>query len=563
MSVGFSILAHENLHRVAQLAGALASAGFPVVLHIDAGAPQADFDRLRARLSAHPNILFSPRIRAAWGEFSLVKAQINAVETLLGHYPALGHVCQISGDSLPTRPLAEFSSFLAAHPETDFIESVTAGAAHWIKGGLEHERFTLYFPFNWKKHRRLFDMAVAVQRRFGLRRKLPSGMVAHIGSQWWVLRAQTLRTILSDPRRNEYDRFFKHCWIPDESYFQTLARLHSQKIESRSLCYARFDYEGKPVVLYDDHLAGLQNLDSFFARKIWAGADALYTHLLDQTRPTLPRQPAKREAFLRHVAQVERRRLEGRRGLMMQARHVGPRAGHTRDTAVPYLVLQGLDPVFENLQAWILAHTGQRAMGRIYHPDGAIFAQNQTVGPGGLTALAVVRDYRPAEFLRNFVWAQRDMLPTFAFDLNDNHKVTRSIEADPNARILHVRSAWLLDMMRDPDPEPAALRDMAAMALAREKEHLAHVMRESSPARALILPLGQVLANPRCILEPLVHLATRAPAPDTLDLPAMHMPEGLGQFISRLKNAGVNLTYQDDGLDLRSDAQRKRTRLLA
>ena len=563
MSVGFSILAHRDLARVAKLAATLAKSAGPVVLHVDAATPQVEFDRLRATLSAHENILFSPRVRAAWGEFSLVEAQIAAVQTLLARYPALGHICQLSGDSLPTRPLAEFVAFLDAHPDTDFIESVTAGAAHWIKGGLEHERFTLYFPFNWKKRRRLFDMSVALQRRFGVKRKLPEGMVAHIGAQWWVLRSATLRAILSDPRRAEYDAFFKRSWIPDESYFQTLARQHSQKIESRALCYARFDYEGKPVILYDDHLAGLQNLDSYFARKIWAGADALYTHLLDQTRPALPRQPAQREAFLRHVATVERRRLEGRRGLMMQARHVGPRARYTRDTAVPYLVLQGLDSVFEDLQPWILDQTGQRAMGRIFHPKGALFENDQPVGPGGLTALSVVRDYRPAEFLRNFVWAQRDGLPIFAHDLSDNNKVARIIEADPNARILHVRSAWLLDMMRQPNPDPVALRDQAATALAREKQHLANVLRESSPARALILPLGHVLANPMNILGPVVQLVTHQPAPQTLQPPPMRMPEGLGQFITQLKNAGVNLTYSDDGLDLRSDAKRQRARLLA
>ena len=93
-------------------------------------------------------------------------------------------------------------------------------------GGLDHERFTLSFPFAWKKHRYLFDRYVEFQRAFGLRRKVPDGLVPHMGSQWWCLTRQTLSAILQDPERPKYDRFFKRVWIPDESYYQTLSRIY-------------------------------------------------------------------------------------------------------------------------------------------------------------------------------------------------------------------------------------------------------------------------------------------------------------------------------------------------
>lgn len=563
MSVGYSILVHREFARVAQLAAALALADCPVVLHVDAATKQADFDWLRARLARHENILFSPRFRSSWGQFSLVRAQLGAAELLLERYPDLGHVCQLSGDCLPTRPLAEFTTYLASKPEVDFIESVTAGAAHWIKGGLEHERFSLYFPFNWKTQRRRFDLSVALQRRFNVARKLPKGLVAHIGSQWWVLTARTLRAILDDPRRAEFDAFFNRCWIPDESYFQTLARRHSTYIESRSLCFARFDYEGKPLVLYDDHLGGLESLETYFARKIWPGADALYTRLLDQSRPVTPRQPARREALFRQISVTERRRLDGRHGLMMQSRHVGRSSRLTRETASAYVVMQGLGTVFHDLHPWLLAQTGQQVMGRVFHADAAEFANGAAVGPGGLSSLAVVRDYRPVEYLRNLIWAQRGRMPAFEFDLADNSKIARAMEIDPNVRILHVRSAWLLKLMRSGETDLTVLRDLAASELAREKVQLNTLMRESCPARALILPLGQVLAAPAVILTPLVQLLSPDRSEPLSDLPKMNWPAGLGNFITTLKNAGVNLTYQDDGIDLRTNVQQQRARLLS
>ena len=47
-----------------------------------------------------------------------------------------------------------------------------------------------------------------------------------MGSQWWCLTRATLRAILRDPDRPALARYFRGVWIPDESYFQTLARRH-------------------------------------------------------------------------------------------------------------------------------------------------------------------------------------------------------------------------------------------------------------------------------------------------------------------------------------------------
>ena len=171
-------------------------------------------------------------------------------------------------------------AFLATRPDTDFIESVTTEHVGWTVGGLNEERFTLSFPFAWKSQRRAFDLWVHIQRRLRLRRRVPEGIAPHLGSQWWCLTRGTLERIMSDPDGERYIRYFRHVWIPDESYFQTVVRRHSRGLESRSLTLAKFDFQGKPHVFYDDHLDLLRQSDRFMARKIWPRADALYRHFL-------------------------------------------------------------------------------------------------------------------------------------------------------------------------------------------------------------------------------------------------------------------------------------------
>ncbi|MDE3081531.1 MAG: glycosyl transferase, partial [Paracoccaceae bacterium] len=254
MTVGFIVLAHTAFHRVEEVARHWAARGCPVVIHIDKTAGPLGVDRLRSRLGDMPNVRFSRRHACDWGTWGLVAATLSAAEVMLRDFPEVRHVYLVSGSCLPLRPVAELKRYLADRPDTDFIESVTTEDVNWTMGGLDAERFTLRFPFSWKRHRRLFDGYVALQRAVGFRRRIPGGLVPHLGSQWWCLTRETLAAILQDPRRPEYDRYFRRVWIPDESYFQTLVRLHARKVESRSLTLSKFDFQGKPHIFYDDHL---------------------------------------------------------------------------------------------------------------------------------------------------------------------------------------------------------------------------------------------------------------------------------------------------------------------
>ena len=315
MTLGVVMLVHTALQRAEQVARHWATNGVPVVIHADSTVSRARFEAFRNQLSDLDNIRFSKRHRCEWGTWGLVAASQSASEVMLKEFPGVRHVYLASGSCLPLRPVSELIEYLAARPATDFIESATLADVPWTVGGLDDERFTLRFPFAWKKHRRLFDGYVEVQRRLKLQREMPDGLVPHMGSQWWCLTRQTLSAILQDPRRRVYDRFFKQVWIPDESYFQTLVRLYSRRIESRSLTLSKFDFQGKPHIFYDDHLQLLRRSDCFVARKIWPYADRLYNAFLNAPGDNLKRTEPNPGKIDRIFAKAVERRTQGRRGL--------------------------------------------------------------------------------------------------------------------------------------------------------------------------------------------------------------------------------------------------------
>ena len=254
MSVGFVMLAHAALDRAGQIAIHLAEAGFPLVIHVDSRTNRQAFDTLAAQVRPYENVQFAQRTACEWGTWSLVQASRDSAEILLNTYPDLHHVMLISGSCVPIKQLDALRVFLSTHRNTDFIESVTIGDVPWTKGGLSDERFSLSFPFAWKKNKRLFDIWVELQRLAGRKKAMPKGLQPHMGSQWWCLSRTTLERILRDSRREELAGFFRSVWIPDESYFQSLVRLYGSRVESRSLTLSKFDFQGKPHVFYDDHL---------------------------------------------------------------------------------------------------------------------------------------------------------------------------------------------------------------------------------------------------------------------------------------------------------------------
>ena len=222
--VGIIMLVHTAFERAEQVARHWNASGCPVVIHVDEAVSRKAFATCKTKLSDLQDIRFSSRHRCEWGTWGIVAVTQEASEQMLESFPDVRHVYLASGSCLPLRPVEELIDYLAERPNTDFIESATTADVPWTVGGLDEERFTLRFPFSWKRHRILFDGYVKLQRRLRFSRKMPNGITPHMGSQWWCLTRQTLSSILEDPDRKLYDRYFRRVWIPDESYFQTLVR---------------------------------------------------------------------------------------------------------------------------------------------------------------------------------------------------------------------------------------------------------------------------------------------------------------------------------------------------
>lgn len=536
MTVGFVMLIHAPDLRAADVARHLASAGSPVVIHVDARVRAEAFERFMAQLSDLPAIRFAPRRACDWGTWSIVEATLAASRKLLADFPDVGHVFLTCGSALPLRPMAELRDFLAAHPDTDFIESVTTEDVAWTVGGLSRERFTLSFPFAWKRQRLLFDLWVRLQRLLKLRRRMPEGVRPHLGSQWWCLTRETMEGIMADPEGPVLRRYFRHVWIPDESFFQTVARRHSRRLESRSLTLARFDFQGKPHVFYDDHLDLLRGSHHFMARKVWPRADGLYRHFLSP-EPAKVRRSFDSAPLERLFARALDRRTRGRPGLYMQSRF--PHGGwENGKSAAPYSIYEGFSDLFEDWYDWLGRVPGVRVHGHLYAGERAEFADGQTEFAGALSDIAGLRDYNPVAFLTNLVWNTRGERQCFDFGPADNQAVVPFIASDPNASISVVSGAWIVTLLRTA-PATADLRRRAAELQATEAAHLGILRSAATKARVRIWTLADFLEAPGEVLRIVQDDIAGPTGHGLVAPPRMRDLAGLREFLQDLRNDGM------------------------
>lgn len=537
MSVGFVMLAHAALNRAAHVAKVISDAGCPLVIHVDARVGPA-FEMFKEKVEVLPGVSLSSRLECEWGTWALVQASRDGAEALLRDHPDLTHVYLISGSCLPIKPVSDLIAFLDDHKDTDFIESVTIAEVPWTQGGLSDERFTLSFPFAWKKHRRLFDLWVEMQRTVRRTRRLPAGLVPHMGSQWWCLTRNTLEQILKDERRSELERYFKRVWIPDESYFQSLVRLYGCKVESRSLTLSKFDFQGKPHVFYDDHLALLRQSSLFFARKIWPGANRIYRSFLEGRPVSGPITRISPAQIDRTFAQASARRTRGRPGMVMTSRFPG-KDFDSALTAAPYAVFHGFGDIFHDIEQWIRTNTGSRAHGHLFDRTRVRYVGNQPGYAGAMSDSAALRDYDPAQFVRNLVWNTRGEHQSFLFSPRDSQKVTEFLVADRNANISVVTGAWALPLLRSGRPLEE-LRQDAALFQQRETEFVEVLNERRTRARARIWSLAEFLERPLDPLQEIVDSLSGAESHLLTDLPEFKPMKGLPDFLQSLRNAGMN-----------------------
>lgn len=469
MGAAFILLAHANLDRAGALARALIHGGARVAAHLDSRVKGHEAELFLAGMEANPNAIVLERRAAEWGMMGLVDAALDGASALLQQDADWSHAMLISGADLPLRPLAELNAFLGGQGRRDFIEAHPADGPRWIKGGLQEERFTLHHLISYRRHPRLFDALVTLQRRLGVQRAPPPidpPLQPQLGGQWWCLSRETLTAILNDPELPRLRRWFRDTWIPDESFFQTMAERHGRDLAGHGLTLATFNAQGRPHVLYDDHADALAGCSFFFARKADPRAEGLYRRFLGQVAG-----PVEHAGFSADPADnpiLEQFAAADARALGPSTAPPGQIRWRPRPSApAPYTVIWAEDETaLERVGDALRGRDEFCLHGRTFHPERLEIAPGMDARIAYEAHQTQVRDHRPADFLSNLIHAAPRPRPVIFLVPEDGAQAEETMILDASAHwILLGRSAARDELIARLDAENASYVSMDAEGL--------------------------------------------------------------------------------------------------
>jgi hypothetical protein len=161
---------------------------------------------------------------------------------------------------------------------------------------------------------------------------------------------------------------------------------------------------------------------------------------------------------------------------------------------------------------------------------------------GNLGISHKARSYNAVGFMLNFIWNHSDDDPAFCFDPIQNPSLARFIAQDPNARIFHIRSAWLLDLLRENERDIDKLRPLVQSYALKEQAQLEALAK--GKAKVQVIPLTEIYAQPGAVLEALIFALRPGLPGQNRDIPGFLPNDGLKEYIVFLKDAGLNLSVE-------------------
>lgn len=207
VTIAYLILVHRYADQFKRLFAAIHDPANHYVVHVDARSADSLADEISAFLQSYPNASMLPQREARWGGYSLVDAELRGMAHLLAIDPDWTHFINLSGQDFPLRTQREIAAFLSDHPDHEYIHM------------LDQQKTR---PDTMHRVREYcFEMFGRIIRT-PLRRAFLTGVTPYIGTQWKIVSRAFCDYACHDRGADRFKRFYKHSFIADEGFFQTL-----------------------------------------------------------------------------------------------------------------------------------------------------------------------------------------------------------------------------------------------------------------------------------------------------------------------------------------------------
>jgi hypothetical protein len=177
------------------------------LVHVDKRSGVGLQTEIQDFLSSFANASLLKSQSILWGGYSMVDAELRGIEELLKISSEWEFFINLSAQDFPLKSQTHIQDFLSRNIGRDFIK---------VANQRKIRPDTLY---------RIENYCIEFSKRIlrtPIKRPYLRGVIPYIGNQWMILSRKFCEYICYSPEVKRFKRFYRHTFIPDEGFFQTV-----------------------------------------------------------------------------------------------------------------------------------------------------------------------------------------------------------------------------------------------------------------------------------------------------------------------------------------------------
>ncbi|MBW5406068.1 beta-1,6-N-acetylglucosaminyltransferase [Morganella morganii] len=206
--IAYFILVHRYPNQFKRLFKSIYHEDNYYVIHVDKRSGKNIFDEIDLFLNDYKNASLLESKEAIWGGYSLVDAQLRAIEKLIIMGGGWDYFINLSGQDFPLKSQSFIMKYLSKFNCCEFIKIANQ---HLIRPETIHRIKNYVQEING-------ELVVSTTSD----RPFLKGVTPYIGNQWMILSKRFCEFITYSSELEVFKDFYRNTLIADESFFQTV-----------------------------------------------------------------------------------------------------------------------------------------------------------------------------------------------------------------------------------------------------------------------------------------------------------------------------------------------------
>ncbi|WP_410494846.1 beta-1,6-N-acetylglucosaminyltransferase [Chryseobacterium sp. CH25] len=240
------------------------------LIHIDRKAQDSFTEEIQLYITQFPNVFILESLNIVSGGFSMIQAELNAMEFLLNASREWDYFINLSGEDYPLKSQPIIRNFLTVNNGRNYLFYYD-------------QKF--YRPDTLKRIQNHFTELAYMISSFIYKREFMKGVTPYIGGKWFMFTRETCAFLTSNKKVMDFEDYYLHTFLPAESFFQTVLMNTSFNDiivnDDKRAIFEKSIFHNKQDIL--KYIESLKSTNQLFIRKINHKTDENIRNYIENT----------------------------------------------------------------------------------------------------------------------------------------------------------------------------------------------------------------------------------------------------------------------------------------